>query len=983
MILFNQRNRGFFISFLLFTLLSFGQNKTINGTVTDSNGFPIPGASVVLKGTKMGTNTDFNGFFELKIFEDQLATLVVSYVGMQQKEVLIGNETTIDITLNENVEALKEVIVVGYGTQKKGDVTGAVSVINSESFKSRSNGQIGNLIQGQTTGVQVLNSSGKPSQGLSIRVRGTSSILSGSEPLYVVDGVPTTDTRSINPSDIESISVLKDAASAAIYGASGANGVVLITTKSGTTSKPTVTYNSYIGVSQVWKTLKVLNGEQYRDLMQEFGLTPQNGWDQYKNNTDWQKEIFQDGYSLSNQFSFSGKNEGTNYYVSGGNIKQQGAVKSAEMNRLNFKINLDQKINDWLSAGTRMAFTKYSDVDIKDNTNVNSGGVLLGALTTPSIIGIYNPNGSFTSNPFQNWENPLASTDGLEREYNNTRFLANIYFEAKFLKDFKFKTNYGIDNSEGVYESFLDPTRTGYGRAIKGQAIRTSNATDYYIFDNTITYSKTIGNHKVDGLIGSVVQKFKYENSNIETRNFSSATITTPNGGSELITATANKSEKANTAFISRVNYSFADKYLLTANFRADGSSVFGPNKRWGYFPSVSVGWKISNENFLRDNTVISNLKVRGSYGIVGNDQIRNYAYLGLIGSGANYPIGGSVQPGTYPATIENLNLKWEESTQKNIGIDLSILKNRIQLTGDAYVKDTKDLLLDAPLPTSTGFNRAIQNIGQIRNQGLEIGLKTVNVDKNFKWNSAFNISFNKNEVIDLVGEELYLGGIAGRGEAILVKEGLPLGSFFGYVYGGVDPASGNAYYIDKNGASTFAPNEDDRVIIGDANPDFIYSVNNSFSYKGIGLQVFLQGTYGNDMLNATRIETEGMLDPKNQSIAVLNRWRQPGDVTDIPRSSFGTVDNSRISTRFIEDASYLRFKAVTLSYDFNQNMLEKLNLANLRFYVTGENLITLTDYSGFDPEVNAFGSDNSIQGIDYGTYPQSRTILFGLNITF
>ncbi|NHN24735.1 TonB-dependent receptor [Flavobacterium jejuense] len=982
MILLNQKSTRFFIIFFLFTALSFGQLKTIKGKVTDKNGLPIPGASVFIKNSKIGTNTDFNGLFELQINTDPKAILVISYVGMIEQEVPLGDETYITIALLDNVESLKEIIVIGYGTQKKSDLTGAVSVIDGDNFESRSTGQIGNLIQGQTTGVQVLTSSGKPSQGLSIRIRGTSSILSGSEPLYVVDGVPTTDTRSINPSDIESISVLKDAASAAIYGANGANGVVLITTKKGTTSKPKVSYDSYIGVSQVWKTLKVLNGEQYRDLMGELGLT--TDWNTYNKNTDWQNEIFQDGYSFNNQFSFSGKTEGTNYYVSAGNIKQEGAVKSAELNRLNFKINLDQKINDWLSAGTRISYTKYSDIDVKDNTSVNSGGVLLGALTTPSVIGVYNANGSFTSNPFQNWENPLASTDGLEREYNNTRFLANLFFEAKFLKDFKFKTNYGIDNSNGVYESFLDPNRTGYGRAIKGQAIRTTNTTDYYIFDNTITYSKTIGNHKVEGLVGSVIQKFKFDNSNMETRNFASATITTPNGGSELIAATASKSEKSNTAFISRLNYSFNDKYLLTANFRADGSSVFGPNKRWGYFPSVSVGWKISNENFLRENTLISNLKVRASYGIVGNDQIRNYAYLGIIGSGANYPIGGSAQPGTYPGTIENFNLKWEESTQKNIGIDFSILNNRVQLTADAYIKNTKDLLLEAPLPTTTGFDRAVQNIGEVQNKGLELGLKTVNVDtNNFKWNSTFNISFNKNEVINLVGEELYLGDIAGRGGAILVKEGLPLGSFFGYVYGGVDPTSGNAYYIDKNGASTFNPSEDDRVIIGDANPDFIYSINNSFSYKGIGLQIFLQGTYGNDMLNATRIETEGMTDPKNQSIEVLNRWRQPGDITDIPRASFGNTDNSRLSTRFIEDASYLRFKAITLSYDFNQNTLEKLNLSNLRFYVTGENLITLTNYSGFDPEVNAFGGSNTVQGIDYGTYPQSRTILFGFNITF
>lgn len=956
------------------------QDKTVKGAVKDAFGIPIPGASVLIKNSQSGARTDVDGSYAIEV-ADKNAILVFSYLGLKTVEIPVNGKTVINATLVDDVQTLNDVVVIGYGTQKKKDLTGSVSLIKSDDLKNRTNTQIGNLIQGQATGVQVLNSSGKPGQGLSIRIRGTSSILSGSEPLYVVDGVPTTDTRSINPADVESITILKDAASAAIYGASGANGVVLLTTKKGTSSKPRITYETYTGFSEAWKTLPVLNGEQYRDLVEELGLS--TDWNLYNKNTDWQKEIFQTGHSSSHQVSIGGKSNDTNYYLSAGYLSQDGAVRSSEMKRLNYKINLDQKVNDWLSVGTRIAYTKYSDVDIKDNTNVNSGGVLLGSLTTPSVIGIYNANGSFTSNPFQNWENPFASTDGLERGFKSTRFLANLFLQAKLSKDFTFKTNYGIDNSSGVYESFLDPFRTGYGKALKGQAIRNSNQTDYFIFDNTLTYAKTLKSHKFDALVGTVIQKFEYENSSIETRNFASATIQTPNNGSELFAATANKSEKSNTAFISRVNYSFDDKYLLTANFRADGSSVFGPNNRWGYFPSVSVGWKVSKEKFLEDSKYISDLKLRMSYGIVGNDQITNYAYLGRIGSGANYPIGGTTQPGTFPSTIENLSLKWEESTQANVGVDFELFNGRIRLTADAYTKKTTDLLLNAPLPTTSGFDKAIQNVGEVQNRGFEIGLKTINFNSAFKWESGFNISFNKNEVRYLVGEELKLENISGRGEAILVKEGLPLGSFFGYVFGGVDPATGNSYYIDKNGVSTFTPSEDDRRVIGDANADFFYSVNNTFSYKSLSLQVFLEGSYGNDMLNATRIETEGMIDAKNQSTAVLDRWRQPGDITNIPRSTFGNTDNSRISTRFIEDASYLRFKAVSLGYTFNETITDKLNLENLRFYVTGENLITITKYSGFDPEVNAFGGSNTVRGVDYGTYPQSRTIIFGFNVSF
>ncbi|WP_179351636.1 SusC/RagA family TonB-linked outer membrane protein [Winogradskyella vidalii] len=961
---------------------AYAQEKTISGNVTDSNGFPIPGVSVIIKNTTTGTSTNFDGFYELTGNFNETTVIVFSYIGMTTVEESVGTSNEINVVLNEDLQMLNEVVVMGYGTQVKKDITGSVSIVDSESFESRPNTQVGSLLQGQSAGVQVTSNSGKPSAGFSIRIRGTNSINAGSEPLYVVDGVPTTDTRSINPSDIDSISILKDASSTAIYGAQGANGVVLITTKRGTTDTAKVTLDTYTGFNEVWKTLPVLNGEQYRDLMTEMGLS--TDWDSYTERTDWQDEVFQSGFSQNYQLSLSGRSNKTNYYVSAGYVSQEGAIRSSELDRSNFKINLDQEINDWLKIGTRIAYTTYSDVDVTDNANVNTGGVLLGALTTPSIIGIYNDDGSFTSNPFQNWENPLASTDGSDREYNSQRFLGNIYLQAKFLNGFTYKFNYGIDNSNGIYDYFLDPFKTGYGRALGGQSINNTNSSKYYIVENTVNYKKNIKKHNVEVLLGSVNQKFLWENSAIETRNFASESVTTPNGGSEIFGASATKSEKANSSFISRLNYAFDDKYLLTANFRADGSSTFGPDERWGYFPSFSLGWRVSNENFLKNVDVINDLKIRAGWGIVGNDQIGNYAYLGTVGSGGNYPIGGVAQPGTYPGSIENLSLKWEESEQTNIGIDIQFLDNRIGFTADAYIKNTSDLLLNAPLPTSTGFESAIQNIGELQNKGLEFTLNTKNIiSDNFKWSSGFNISFNENEVTNLVGQELFQGGIAGRGEATLVKEGLPLGTLYGYIFGGVDPTTGNAYYINQNGESTFTPEADDRVIIGDANPDFFYTVTNTVSYKGFDLFVFLQGSQGNDILNATKIELEGMSDPKNQSIEVLNRWRQPGDITDIPRSSFGNTDNSRLSTRFVEDASYLRFKAITLSYNFPESIIQSANINALKLYVTGENMFTITNYSGYDPEVNSYGSSNTVRGIDFGTYPQTRNLIFGMSVTF
>ena len=967
------------VMFFFVTFSVGAQEDLVTGKVIDANtNLPLPGANVIVKNTTRGTLTDFDGNFSIEASQGEI--LVISFLGYLPEEILLKEQENIEIALAEDAQALSEVIVVGYGSQQKRDITGSVAMVDEETFDDRPNTQVGALIQGKAAGVQVVSGSGKPSSGFSIRIRGTNSINASSEPLYVVDGVPTTDTRSLNPSDIESISILKDASSAAIYGAQGANGVVIITTKKGSTGKPRLSLDAYMGVSQVWNTLPVLNSEQYRDLMTELGKN--TDWSRYTENTDWQNVIFEDGLSSNYQLAMSGRNEGSSYYVSGGYTMQEGAVRSSEMERYNFKINFSQEITKWLELGTNLAYTRYSDVDVTDNTSVNTGGVLLGVLSTPPNIGIYNPDGTFTSNPFQDWENPVASTDGSQREYVNQRLLGNVYAQLQLFENFTFKTNFGTDYSNAKYDYFLDPFRTSYGRAMNGIGRYNTNLSNYYIFDNTLNYTAELGDHNIEALVGSVYQKFRWENSSLERRNFASDEVTTPNAGSELIAGTADKAEKANASFLARINYNYDETYLLTANFRADGSSNFGPQERWGYFPSFSAGWRISN-TFFEDNRTVSELKIRTGWGIVGNDQVGNYAYFGRVGSGGNYPIGGVVMPGTYPASIENESLKWEESEQLNVGLDISFLRNRINFTADAYVKNTTDLLLNAPLPRSTGFDSAIQNVGHLRNKGLEFQVTSYNTTGEFKWQSDLNLSFNQNEVIDIVGQEIFAGGVAGRGEVSLVREGEPLGSFYGYIWGGVDPETGMAYYINREGESTFEPTADDRTIIGNANPDFLYGFTNTFSYKNFGLSVFLQGSQGNDIFNATRIEIESMIDSKNQSVDVLDRWRTPGDVTQIPRAVPGNTDNSRLSTRFVEDGSYLRLKALTFSYDLPENLTENLKLEKLKLYATGENLFTITDYSGFDPEVNAFGASNTARGVDYGTYPQTRNLILGLNVTF
>lgn len=961
--------------FLCFSAVTFAQVK---GTVTDAGtGMTLPGVNILVKGSNANASTDIDGNFTINAKEGDV--LVFSYIGFATQEVT-ATSGTMTIKLKEDAQLLQEVVVVGYGAQKKQDITGAVAVVDGKKFENRVNNQVSSLLQGQTAGVQVTSNGGKPGGGFSVRVRGTSSISAGSDPIYVIDGVITSDTRSLNPADIESMSILKDAASAAIYGSQGGNGVVIITTKQGKTEKPVLTYETYTGFQTVWKKIDVLNAQQYRELQTERNLT--TNWDLYNNNTNWQNEVFRTGFSNSHQLSLSGKSNKTSYYMSGGVVNQEGAVRSSEMNRKTFKVNLSQEVTDWLKVGTNFNYVDYHDVDVTDNTAVNNGGVILGVLNTPQNIGIFNPNGTYTSNPFQNWENPISSTDAAQRGYRNQRVFGNVYGELGLLKGLKFRTAINIDHSNASSDYFLNPYTTSYGIAMKGIGRYNTNLYNYYMFENTLTYKLDVNKHSFDALAGTVYQKARWENSELERRGFAGDGVTTPNAGAQIINATADKAEVYHSSFISRVNYSYDDKYLITANFRADGSSKFGPSNKWGYFPSVSAGWRISNENFLKDVSTINELKIRAGWGLVGNDTgINNYQWYSRVTGGTNYPIGGVAQPGNYPSSIENKDLKWEASEQVNIGVDVALFNNRIRFSADAYRKTSKDLLLAVPLPRTTGFDNIVMNAGSIENKGLEFQLSTVNFDgADFKWTTDFNISFNRNKVTNLVGQKLNQGGIAGRGDAILIQEGQPVGQFYGYQWGGVDPDTGDVYYIAKDGSSTFNPTDADKKNIGNANPDFIYGFTNTLSYKGFSLNVFFQGSQGNDILNATRFDTESMIDAKNQTTTVLRRWQNPGDVTDVPRvTTDGSIANSRISSHYVEDGSYLRLKALTIGYDLSKDVLSRIGLSALKIYATGENLLTFTNYSGFDPEVNFGGNSTTVLGIDYGTYPQTRNIIFGI----
>ena len=546
---------------------------------------------------------------------------------------------------------------------------------------------------------------------------------------------------------------------------------------------------------------------------------------------------------------------------------------------------------------------------------------------------------------------------------------------------------FGYEQYNSVYNYYADPYKTTSGRGFKGQAELSNSSNQYWISENTLNFAKSFNKHSITAVAGFIASKTTSSTSDIRTHNFANPVITTVNGGSIIDGATGTTVETSTTSFVSRITYEYAEKYLLEANYRADASSVFGPQSRWGYFPSFSAGWRISKENFFQDITAINDLKLRGSWGIVGNSQIGPYAYLGTVAPSGSYVIGGNVVAGYLPVSLENRSLKWETTKQTDIGIDMAVLDSRILFTADYYYKKTTGLLLNSPVPASSGYTSALKNIGDLQNKGTEFQLTTKNLVGNFKWNSDFNISFNRNKILNIAGGVINDGPIDERGNTSIAKAGVPLGTFYGYVSKGVDPNTGNIIYQMSD--TTQGLELSDQTIIGNANPKFIYGFTNDFSYKNWSLTVFIQGVQGNDILNATRIFTEGMWEPRNQSAVVLQRWTTPGQITNVPREDLNNPngdphDNSLISSRYVENGSYLRIKSLSLAYNLPAQFLNKLKISRLRLYATAENLLTFTKYSGFDPEVSAFGSSSNVApGVDFGTYPQTRDIIFGLSVTF
>lgn len=986
---FRFMNRRIFIAFLavLFSLGAFAQQLVVSGQVLDTSQEPLIGVSVQEKGTGNGAITDMNGHFSLKTKTN--AILVFSYVGYKTQEKKAVPQ--LSVTLQEDAEMLEEIVVIGYGTVQRKDVTTAISTVSTKDLEERPITSAGQAIQGKVAGIAVIQPSGMPGGDLSIRVRGTTSFNGSNDPLYVVDGVPVDKIDFLSPNDIASMQVMKDASSAAIYGSRAANGVVLITTKSGQKGAAKITLNVQYGIDKVIDNVKVLNTQQYVELQKELGNTslPDGLTDQ----TNWFDEAYQTGHTQSYQASISDGTDRLKYFLSGGYLDQKGTLDAAFFKRYNFRGNIENEVRKWLRLTANVSYSSTVKNDLITGQGSNRGGVVLSVINTPTYAPIWNPEkpGQYNDNFYgANLTHPL---ENMERSRNNKKKEDRLILSGSALvtlmPELNFKSSFSLDRRNGLDTNFLDPVKTGWGRQNFGIGKDERNRNTVITFDNVATFNKHFGKHGLEAMLGTSYTKSEYLNSWINGTNYRSADIETLNAANRIAwdNTGSGGSEWGIMSYFGRVAYNYESKYLLTVNMRRDGSSRLHPDSRWGTFPSMSAGWRISSEKFMEKFPWIDDLKLRAGWGKTGNQSgINDYAYLQryTIQRLAWFEEGQeNVLPTISPANLRAKDLKWETTAQTNVGIDFTAFGSRLNITLDYYFKKTTDMLMNVTMPSTgaSSISSIQRNEGEMENKGFEVAVSSRNLQGPLSWDTDFNISFNKNKLTKLMYTPMYEDALTSdhvNAKVVRNQPGRPLGSFYGYISDGVDPETGNLIYrdLDKNGVNG---NPGDQTFIGDPNPDFTFGLTNNLSWKNFNLNIFLQGSYGNDVYNASRMETEGMFDAKNQTTVVLNRWKIPGQITSVPKAGF----NMKNSTYFIEDGSYLRVKTVTLSYNVKSRFLSKAGITRLQPYFTANNLLTWTKYSGMDPEVNQWGNSGAVQGIDWGTYPHSKSFVFGINIDF
>lgn len=1034
----------FILLFHFFSLTALAQSSSglsVSGTITDEKNELLTGVNIVEKNTRKGTVSDNKGSFTLTV-ADESAILVFSLIGYTTLEVKVGKRALLRIAMVSDTRGLDEVVVIGYGSVKKSDITGAVSSIKATELRGTQITSAAQALQGRAAGVQVTNSDATPGARPNIRIRGTNSLGTSSEPLFVIDGYPSNeDISSINPNDIESIEVLKDASATAIYGSRGANGVVLITTKRGKAGKLSIDLEAYHGVASVTKTLDVMNARQYAEYRNE--VVKNVGAPTAKpfaspatldylstHSTDWQKAMFRQAPISSLHMNMSGGDEKTKFLLSGSYFKQEGVIPNTGFTRGNLRFNFDRQISTKLKFGLTSILGRTQS----NNTNVNTnggtaGGVLLNLLRFNPAVPVYDASGNYSySNNLIKDENsdsgsdvdqlgnPIAFAQRVTSANYVNRGQISMFGEYEIVPNLKLKLLLGgeyLNDWQNYYAPYdLFEQAQNVGTATRFNRVRTN-----WLNENNLTYTKDFNpKFSLSALVGFSFQKFLDESNTASATNFFTNSFTFNNigaGAAASVSSTASQNQL--NSYYTRVNARLWDNLLVTATLRADGSSKFGANNKYGYFPSGAVAYKLGDLGFLKNSKTVTDLKVRVGYGITGNQEIDPYlSVFGYDLAGAFSPgvpngalvFGSTRQVGIAASRPANPNLRWEQTSSTNAGIDLGLWANRLTVTVDLYQKQTKDLLWSVALPATTGFSNAFKNLGSIQNKGVELSLSgTPIATTNFRWTSSLNLSKNQNKILSLGDEPQRLYGanlleaLITRDNFIILKPGEEIGKFYLYDFQGIwqsqreiDASAfsatyknsikpGYAKYRDVNGDGIININ-DKTVVDGSAYPQIVFGFTNTFAYKGVELNAFLQGQQGNKILNLNKYWLE-YPTTSNKGINVLDRWKGEGTSNAIPGAGYET--SRQIGQDFLEDGSYVRLKSLSLAYQLTggNKLLQSVRLNSIKLYVTGTNLFTLTKYTGYDPEVNSYRNNLFLQGVDQGAYPVARTIIVGLKVGF
>jgi TonB-linked SusC/RagA family outer membrane protein len=992
----------------LFLLLFFAtgnlmaQKVSVTGKVTDAaNGLPLFGVSIGISGTAAGTISDADGKFSIQVPSKE-AVLSFSSVGYKPQQIVVGENTQLNVALVLEMTQLEQIVVVGYGTQRKKDLTGSISLVSTKEIKSLAVPSISDALQGRAAGVQVI-SSGTPGSDATIRIRGVGTI-NDNNPLLVIDGVPVSSgLNTLNMNDVESMQVLKDASATAIYGSRGANGVVIITTKRGKSDQSHLAFNYFFGMQNATNVVDMLNASEFaalhNDIMANAGL-PQNP--AYADpaslgeGTDWLGEMFNPAPMQNYSLSYSGGNEKTNVYVSGNYLTQDGVVTNTGYKKFTLQFNSDTKVFDKLKFGNSLTLNN----DVKTSGNYSIRNAMLALPTQP----LYQEDGNY-SGPIQQpmWDGDIVNPIGLAKTVDNStlgyNLIGSLYGEYEIIKDLKIKSTLGLQANFWNSRTWAPDYHWNSSINENSYLYERYNKNLTWLWDNMITYEKAIDNHNIALMAGISAQENDYHYLNGSKISFASNLTQQMDNGTLQPTLGGSTSSWSLLSYIGRANYNYNGKYLATATVRYDGSSRFGEGNKWGLFPSGSLAWRISEEDFMKSLTFINSMKVRAGYGVTGNQEIGNYSFASALQT-IKYNFNNSIVNAVVPQMMPNPNVQWEEQRQANIGIDASMFKSRIEVTVDAYIKNTDNMLVPMSVPVSTGYSDVYVpyiNAGEMENKGVEFTIDSRNLEGDFTWNTSFNFSYNQNVVKSLNDTVPMTSGSIGLNYNLaLIQAGQPVNEFYGFIIDGIfqtqtevdnhavqvpgnDPynrtSAGDIKFRDLNNDGVI--NDLDRAFTGNPNPTFIFALNNSFTFKGFDMSLFLQGVAGNKIFNANRLYTEAMSVAQNQTTETLDRWTGEGTSNSMPRAIFNDPNkNTRPSDRYVENGSYLRIKNLTLGYTLPASLTEKAHLSSVRVYASGLNMYTFTEYTGFDPEVGTSGIDNNV-------YPVTATYSFGVNIGF